>query len=329
MTVISSDVFQLGAVKLVAGAVPATPTLKLARLSAESINFQPTTATSAELDASGQARDSVLTGARSTGAVELPVSRHDFFEDMLASVMRSGWGVGTRGDGSGPPPAVTPAVGADELIVGSTLDLYMLEKRWPNPLGGYLYHRFNSSAVASMSMNITPGREISASVQYSGGVMDLSAAVIGGATYPDPGVKPVFTAPEVSEITVAGVTNTLCFSDLTMELNSNVRGIECIGTLGFKEQVLGRFEATLRGTVYFVSNDLLTYLVNQTTFPATVKMEDALGNAYEFFFPRCKMTTGGANASGTGQDTVSNVTIQALYDPSYLTTVMVTRTHVA
>lgn len=328
MTVISSDVFQLGAVKLVAGAVPATPTLKLARLSAESINFQPTTATSAELDASGQARDSVLTGARSTGAVELPVSRHDFFEDMLASVMRSAWGTGTKGDGSGPPP-VTSAVGANELIVGSTMDLYMLEKRWPNPAGGYLYHRFNSSAVASMSVNITPGREISSSVQFSGGVMDLATAAIAGVTYPDPGVKPVFTAPEVSEITIAGSTNALCFSDLTMELNSNVRGIECIGTLGFKEQVLGRFEATLRGSVYFVSNDLLTYLVNQTSFPATVKMEDSLGNAYEFFFPRCKMTTGGANASGTGQDTVSNVTIQALYDPTYLTTVLVTRTLVA
>lgn len=331
MSVISSDVFQLGVVKLTGGpppVIPATPAFILARLSGESINFQPTTSISPELDASGQVRDSILTGARSTGSVELPLSRHPYFDDALAAVLRSAWGTGTKGDGSGPPP-VTSAVTADELIVGNTLSLYCVEKRFSNPAGGFIYHRFNDSAVASMSLSISPGKEIGVSVAYSGGTMDPVEAMIAGSTYPDPGTRPLFTAPEVSEVTIAGVTNALCFSDLGMEFNSNVRGIECIGTLGFKEQVLGRFEATIRGSAYFASNDLLDYLINQAVFPVTLTLEDPTANKYTFFYPRCRMTAGGANAGGTNQDVVSSIAMQALYDPTYLYTVKVTRVRVA
>lgn len=327
MAVISSDVFQLGVVKLVAGAVPANPAFMLARLASESLNFQPTTITSPELDPSGQVRDTILTGAQTTGAVELPLSRHTYFDDALAATFRNAWGTGTKGDGSGPPP-VTSAVGANELIPSQDLSLYMLEKRFPDPTSGYLYHRVNNAAVARTSISIAPGREVTASIEYSGGTLETSSTIITGATYVDPGTRPIFTAPEVSEITIAGVTNALCFNDLTMEFNSNVRGIECIGTLGFKEQVLGRFETIIRGAAYFVSNDFLDYLINQSEFAATIQVDDPAGNAYSFFFPRCRMTAAGANAAGTNQDIISNVTIQALYDPTRLYTVMVTRTQV-
>jgi hypothetical protein len=282
----------------------------LARLSSESLNFQPTTIVSPELDPSGQVRDSILTGARTTGSIELPVSRHAYFDDALAAVMRGAWSTNV-------------------LDVGSTMALYTLEKRFVNPAGGYIYHRINDAAASSMSISISPGREITASVAYSGGTMDFVEAAISGATYPDPGTRPLFASPEVSEITIAGSTNALCFSDLAMEFNSNVRGIECIGTLGFKEQVLGRFEATIRGTAYFVSNDLLDYLVNQNVFAATVTIDDTEGNKYEFDFPRCRMTSGSAVAGGTNQDVVSNISIQALYDPVTSTTVRITRTQVA
>ena len=325
MTVISADVFRLGAVKLTGTppAVPASPAFVLARLSGESLNYQPQTATSTELDASGQVRDSVLTGARTTGNVELPVSKHTYFEDAMAAGFRNTWGTGQKGDGATVP--TFSALTADELIVGSALQLFMLEKRFVNPAGGFIYHRVNDAAVASMSINVQPGQEVTSSIAYSGGTLDLVETALAGSTYADPGIKPTFTSPDVSEITIAGVTGALCFSNLSMEFNSNVRGIECIGTLGFKEQVLGRFEATITGTAYFASNDLLDYLVAQTEFACTVQLEDALGDYYEFFYPRCKMTSGSANAGGTGQDVLVNVGIQALYNPNWGYTCKVTR----
>jgi hypothetical protein len=231
-------------------------------------------------------------------------------EDAMAACFRGAWATNV-------------------LIPASTLYLYTLEKRFTVPSGGYLYHRFLDSAVSGMSINISPGKEIMASVSYSGGEMTLTETLLTGATYPDPGTYPLFTAPEVSEVTVAGSTGALCFSDLAMEFNSNVRGIECIGTLGFREQVLGRFEATVRGTVYLASNDLLDRLVEQDTFVATIQLDDSVGNSYEFHFPRCKMTSGNAQATGTNQDVVSNIAFMALYDPVTSTSVKITRTHAA
>lgn len=325
MPVISSDIFRLAVVKQTGNppTTPASPAFMTARLTSESINFQPNVTTSNELDPSGQPRESILVGAQTTGAVEGELSKHTYIEDALAAAFRNAWGTGNKGNGAEPYTPV--AVSADELIPATTISSYLLEKRFTDPAGDFLYHRFGLSAVSSFNISISPGQPILTSVEYSGGPMTLAEEIISGATYADPGVNPVFTAHEVIEINVGTVPMTLCFSSLSMTFNSNVRGIECIGTLGFREQVLGRFEPVLEGTAYFVSNELLQYLVDQTVLPVTVTLEDSLGNQYEFFFPRCKMTAANANASGTNQDVIANVSLQALFDPLWNFSCKVTR----
>jgi hypothetical protein len=310
MALISADLFQLSAVQLVNEAIPATPAWLRARLSSETVAYQPQSANSAELNPLGQLADTIQTGARSGGAVELPLTRHPYFDAALAAVFRSSWS-------------------ANSLIVGSVLPLFAVEKRFPDPAspGSYIYHRFNKCAVSQVGINIG-GAEITASVTYSGGSADFVETMIAGSTYADPGAHPVFTSPQVTEVSVAGITNALCFQNLSIEFNGNVRAVECIGTLGAKEQVPGRFEATLRGSVYFVSNALLDYLISQASFACSVELSDTAGNKYELTFPRCKMTAGGANAGGTGQDILSNISIQALYDTGSGTTCTVTRTQV-
>lgn len=327
MSVISADIFRLSAVKMTGTppVVPATPAMVVARITGESLNFQPSTTQSNELDPSGQLRDSILTGATTTGSVDMELTKHPFFENWLQSVFRNLWATGLQGDGTAPYTPV--AVGANELIVGSLLDLYYIEKRFTSsdavPLN--YYHRVSLSAIDSLSISVAPNAPITASFGVSAGPLALSETALVGATFADPGTNPVFTAPEVVGIEIGAVPMTLCFSSLNLNFNSNVRGIECIGTLGFREQALGRFEATLEGSAYFVSNDLLQDLIDQSVFPVTVTLADSLGNQYEFFYPRCKMTAGSANASGTGQDVVANVSIQALYDPLWNFTARVTR----
>lgn len=325
MPVTSSDLFRLSHVKLAGSpaAVPANPAMKVARITSESLSFQPTVTTSNELDASGQVRGSVLTGATTTGGVDFELTKHPWFEEVLAAVFRSNWGTGTQGDGT--LPFAADPVGADELIVGKLLDLFMIEKRFETP-DGDAYHRVQLSAYSSLSLSVAPNSAITGSVDVSGGTLELSEAPIAGApTFNDPGTNPSFTAPEVAAIQIGAVPMTLCFTQLTLNFNSNVRGIECIGTLGFKEQALGRFEATIEGSAYFVSNDLLQSLIDQDENPVTITLEDAEGNQYTFFYPRCKMTAGSANASGTNQDVVASVSFQALYSPEYGFTVRATR----
>ena len=329
MPVISADIFQLGAVKLVAGAVPSNPALQLARVTGESIVFTPSTTISAELDPSGQVKDSILTGAASTGSIDGELSRHPLFDLFLEAVMRSTFGAATpqEGDGVLPTPGFSTPT-ANELLVGSTLPLFMLEKRFRDAAGtGYLYHRFDKTAITTLSLSVSANEPITYSFGVSGGVMTLGTAILTGETYVSAGSRPVFTAPEVTELLIDGVP--YCFSSFTIDLNANVRGIDCIGTLGFREQVLGRFEASISGTAYFQSNDILQDLIDQTRFSVTTTLTDGVGNSYKFDFPVCKFTAVPVNASGTNTDVVANLSITPIYTPEWNYTVKVTRVQAA
>src|SRR5580765_7080659 len=162
MAVYSADVFRLGVVALTAaGALPANPVWEVARITGESINFVPNTTTSNELDPSGQVRDSILTGAQTTGNIEMEVSRNNFLELVMAAVFRNDWGVGNKGSGTLP---VTPApVAAGELIPAKALKQYVLEKTFFKPTGSTLedaYHTFVPTVFDSLSISIAPNAPI-------------------------------------------------------------------------------------------------------------------------------------------------------------------------
>lgn len=299
--------------------LPAAPVFRLARITSESIALTPQTQNSAELDPSGQVRDSILTGATTAGDVNFEVSNNPWLEEMFAAVLRSAWGVGNYN-----AVALTP----DELIVGQLLLFYTIEKRWTMAGGVFDYHRFRNSAIASLALTIAPGNPISGSLSVSGGTMDdPDAAEIVGATYQSAGDEPVMTAPLVTELTIdAGTVSARCLSEFVINFNSNVRGIQCIGTLGEREKVLGRLEATMTGNVYFASDDLLQHLLDQDEFPVAVKITDSVGAFYEFEFPRCKVTAAPVTAGGgTGSDVAVALAMTALFDEAKGSTVRIKR----
>lgn len=302
-------------------ALPATPAWQLARFTGESVNFTPTTVNSSELDPSGQVRDSILTGGSTAGAVNFEVSRNPFLEDLLAAVFRNDWGVGTEGE----PPV---AIGADELIPGTSLSSWAIEKRFQvgDAPASYTFHRFMPSGVDTLEITIAPGDPISGNANFNGGVQSLDTAEVAGATYDDSGDNPVMTAPLVTELSIdTGTVSTRCLSAFGMTFNSNLRAVECIGTLGPRELLLGVFSAELSGTVYYTDDTIIQKFIDQTPFPVIVKITDSEGNAYEFEFPRCKAASAPVNAGGTGQDVVIDLTMAATYDTTKGYTVKVTR----
>jgi hypothetical protein len=299
--------------------LPATPAFQLARITTETIAFNPTTQNSAQLDPSGQVRDSIMTGANSNGEVNFEVSNNPWLEEMLSALLRDTWGVGTY-DGA--------ALTADEIIVGTLLKTYTVEKRFTMGAGVFDYHRFRNCAIAAGSITIAPGAPINGRLTVSGGPMDDPAsAEIPGSVYTDGGSEPVMTAPLVTELTIdAGTVTARCLSQFVMDFNSNVRGIQCIGTLGEREKVLGRFEVKMTGTVYFASDDMLQHLLDQDEFAVTVKVTDSVGAFYTFDFPRCKVTAAPVTAGGgTNSDVTVALAMSALYDETKGSTVRITR----
>lgn len=328
MSTTSADLSRVAFGKLGAGDVlPANPVMLVARMTSESLQFQPNVIASPELDPSGQVRDSILTGASSTGNVEFPFVRSPWLHEMLAAAFRNEWGTGTLGypDPDNAGLYLQRALGANELVPGKSVKLYDVEKRFETP-DEPSYQVFRKAGVNSLSISVQPNEMLSGSVALIAGDMDLRNVDLVGATYPDPGEYTPFTAPNVTEVNVGGMTSTACFSALTLQFGSNMRAIDCIGSYSAREKALGRFEPTLDGTSYFVSNDILQALRDQDDFPVTITLTDGDGNEYEFFYPRCKFTNATASIPGTNQDVMLPVSIRALYDANYLYSCKVTRT---
>ena len=287
---------------------PATPVFIVTRMTGESLAFTPETTLSAELDPSGQVRDSILTGGASAGDVQFEVSNHAAFEEYLAAVFGNEWALNV-------------------LVPDTNLFLYTVEKTFQDipAAGSDSYHRFGHSAFANLSVAITPGAPITGAATISGGEMTLATAIIAGATYPDPGTEAVLVPSDVT-IAMDAWAATSCFGTLTMTFNDNVRGIQCIGTLGTKEQVRGRFEVAISAEVYYSNDAPIQALLDQDEFPVTVTIDDAAGvPAYTFEFPRCKLTAAPVVAGGTNTDVIAGLEMNALYDSVLGYTCQVTR----
>jgi hypothetical protein len=328
MSTTPSDLTRLAFGKLNSSlAMPASPAMLVARMSTESLAYAPNVVESPELDDSGQLRDSILVGASSQGAVEFPMTRHPWFEDMLAAVFRSSWGTGTYGDNSDDPDIfVDTAVGANSMIPAKALSLYGVQKRFQAP-GGNKYHLFDKVGVNSLSLRVQPNEILMGTVNLVGGVMVPGTTDISGATYSDPGTYKAFTSPNVTEIGIEGLTTNQCFNQLSLTFTSNLRGIPCIGSVADREKAIGRFVPTIEGTTYFVSNEHVDALISQDFLAVTAVLQDGSGNQYEFFYPRCKFVTAPVTTPGTNSDVMQPVSLRAHYSPDHKYSVMLTRTH--
>lgn len=306
--------------------LPATPVMLVARISSEGVAYAPNVVESPELDPSGQLRDSILVGSASSGGVDFPLVRSEWFHAMLAASFRNDWGVGMVSDETTPGVFDAPrAVDPDELIPAKMIPYFDMEKRFETPLAPS-YHVIRRVAVGSLSLRVTPNDVLAGTVNLVGGELDTDDAAIVGATYPDPGTYKLFTSPNVTEIDVSGITGVQCFNSLTLTFNSNLRGITCIGEEAEREKGIGRFVPTIDGTTYFVSNEHVEALRTQASMQVTIVLTDGSGNEYSFFYPRVRFVTAPVTTPGTNQDVMQPVTMRGHYSPQHGYSVKVTRT---
>lgn len=311
----SADLVQIAVVPEVTyGATPATPAFQIVRTTGEGIAFAPTTTQSNEMNPQRQVTDSILTGGQSTGDLNFELAYEPWFETLLAGAFCKDWA-------------------SNVLNMGLLLKSFTLEKKIPVPGGTTQYHRFTGCTINGFSLNIRPNQPITGTFTILGKAVATATTAISGATYVDPDLTPVMTAPKVVNIEIGGVSAvSKCFNNLQLTLNNNNRAIECIGTLGPREVVLGRGEVTSQFSVLFNDSDLLQILLTQeetslefTTQDSSLVGSPAAPNFYDWLMPRVKFTADPVVAGGTNTDVVNAVNAQALMDPTTLTSLSVTR----
>ena len=176
----------------------------------------------------------------------------------------------------------------------------------------YFYQRYKGCTYASFNLSVAPNTDITGSVSIVAGTPELDYLALSGATYTSAGSNPVFTAPQVLDLTVGDMgVNSHCWTSLNITLDSQNRGIPCIGTQGDREVVLGTLTAEVSGEVYFSDQTILEALLNNDTLGDGIfTFSDADGNIYRFDFYGLKPTAGELSAGGTGQDLTIPVTLQ-------------------
>lgn len=323
---VSADLLRIAMVReATPGVTPATPAFQLLRVTSESLAYQPETALSNELNPNRQVTDVIVTGGQSGGDIAFEISSNPGFELMLEAALANTWD-------------------DDELWVGALLFTHTFEKRFtlnaadPVPADRYEYNRLVRGAVDSVALTFTPGGAATGSATIIGGAFTRDSADIAGATFVDAGKLPVIVGAGILPVTftVGGDDYTAwCVSNLVVNLRNNGRAIACLGQDMAAEVVLGRFECEITAEVYvnketraavdaFLDRDEISF-----GFTAT----DSQNNSYAFFFPRVRISGAPENATGTNQDVVLNLTMQALVDTVDIggedreTSVQITRLH--
>lgn len=298
----SSDLVQVSFVPEVTyGTTPSNPVFQKVRITGEGLAFAPTTTKSNEMNPYRQVTDSILTGGQVAGDLNFELAYEAWFEELLAGALCNVWDEST-------------------VQIGTTLKSYTFEKKIPVPGGTTQYHRFTGCCVNGFTLNIRPNQPITGTLALIGKAAVIDTAILSGATYTEPALTPVMTAPKVIGIELGGAsTVSKCFNNIQLTLNNNNRAIECIGTLGPRETVLGRAELQVQFSVLFNDSDLVQLLVDQTESSLGFQTEDSTtvgspsgGHYYHWFMPRIKLTANPVVAGGTNQDVINAVTAEAL-----------------
>jgi hypothetical protein len=313
---VSADLLRIGLVReATPGVTPATPAFQLLRVTSESITYTPETALSNELNPARQVTDVIVTGGQSGGDIAFELSSNPGLEILLEGALANLWG---------------SAEAPDDLWVGTKLLTHTIEKRFVineadvDPLARYEFNRAVRSVVDQLTLTFSPGGAAVGSATIIGGLFTRDDVDITGATYIDAGKLPVMVGSGVIPVTftIAGTDYAAwCVSNLVVTFRNNGRAIACLGQEMANEVVLGRFECEITAEVY-VNKETKTAMdafldKEEIAFGFTVT--DAQANSYEFFFPRVRVSAASENATGTNQDVVLNMTMQALVDTLTIT----------
>lgn len=177
----------------------------------------------------------------------------------------------------------------------------------------FVYQRYKGASFSTLNFSVSPNDTVTGSVGVVGGEPELDVLPLAGATYVAAGDNAVFTAPEMSRLQIGNLfgLNTHCWSGANISIDSQNRGIPCLGTQGDREVVLGQVAASVSGEVFFFDQQILQLMLdNKTAGDGVLTFSSASGDILRFDFFDLKPTAGTLTAAGTGQDLVIPCTFQ-------------------
>lgn len=345
---VSSDLVQISIAREAAYGVPSTTPADWYELPIvnEGIAANVATTLSALIDPTRQVKDSILQNITAEGSIDSELVICPALEILLESAMSK---LKTNATGANSPVVAEDPANMQQLLVSDSQLSFTIQKRFPDPVndGDFLYQVITGCVANTFSVTTSPseavtwntglmGKEFIEGVTGETGLGEAANISVPVATAtPTPVTDPVVLRAAEAVNLEFGIApfngdtiSTRCFGAFAFNINNNYRGIQCIGTLGNKNVAIGRCEVDLSATVHLRDNKILETLLAQSEHSLNFRVQNpktaGVGASFEgmfaAFFPRMKIASDSVVAGGTGTDVVNEMTMNALYDSTSLTT---------
>ncbi len=286
------------------GTTPVNSALwKFLRFVSETLSGTTNTTESAEIRSDRMISDLPKVGTTIEGGISCELSP-DTYDDFFEAVLGGTWTTNV-------------------LKVGTTSRSFTLEKTFEDiserlafkgMRAGQLAFKFEYGALATLEINFA-GNNYSAPATSLVGSGSVAAAT----------TTPILNnSANISGIEINGIASTLCFKTLNLNINGNLRPMECIGSDAPSNQLQGSVNVTGDFSAYLDNLDLEDIKIANTSFSleftATVG-----GQGYTFFLPKLKFGGSSPAAGGRDQDVMLEGAFSALYNTTENSSIVITR----
>lgn len=287
------------------GVTPATPSFKTARFTSGGLRTNKTTVTSDERQPDRNVRDEILTGLAAGGSYSFEFTA-ETFDDFLAGALRGAWTSDVLKNG----------ILAPTFTIEETLELGAVDS----------FSRFTGAAVNTLSLSVTAREKVTGSMAFMAQKETLATTIITGATYAAPNANEIANASTgVAALMVGTINPAPRVKSLSFEVNNGLRMRPEVGTPFSNEYGADRCNITGTLNCYFQSNDLYQAVLNHETAALGFTLGQEANKRYAILFPRIRLGDGERAVGGNIDDVMVNVPFRALYDPTELASIRITR----
>ncbi len=291
------------------GTTPATPAFSDIRHTSASLGLSKTSLESTELRDDRQIAHFRHGNKSVSGDIGFELS-YGSFDDFLEAVLGGTWA------------ADTPALGTDQLQVGTTRRSFTVERKFAN-LDTPEYHRYTGLELNTFNLSVTPDAMVTGTFGAIAQDNAIATAIIAGATYGAATTTEPFDS--FSGVITEGGSAIGVVTSLEMSLENGLNPLFVVGSDVTEQPSIGKSRVTGSIGVFFQSKTLLEKFINETASSLVFTLVDPAGNEYDFTLPNIKYTGGQPDVSGEGEVSLT-MPFTALYDSTEGSNLTIERT---
>lgn len=199
----------------------------------------------------------------------------------------------------------------------------------------HYFQIFRGMVVASLNLNVATQAIATGTMGFIG-----SAGAAGSSTLDNAGGLTAANSNSVMNGTVG--VGTIYLDDysatvptstampekmrsFTLAINNNVRGLDCLGTLGNFDLGAGEMDLTGTAEVYFANNELFADFIAHTYKSYALTIADGAGNTYVITLPRIQFSDANPALTGKNSDVFNPITWTAIKDGLSSSQIMINR----